>query len=143
MGRDAYGSPSDTRLGKREAITTVLRRTVKMMRPEILLAAALAAAPPLRAEASEFPKRWTCDGGLTAQVSEDDGSMLVRLASGKTQRLPQVSDVSGNITWNTEGPSLCENVKGLCVFSGSGEDRMFLFIFVTAGEEPFSCESFD
>lgn len=122
-------------------MTTVLRLTVKMIRPAILLAAALAVAPPLRAEANEFPKRWTCDGGIAVQLSEDYGSILVRLASGETHRLPQVSDVSGNITWNTEGPSLCENVNGLCVFSGSGEDRMFLFIFIGAGEEPFSCES--
>lgn len=51
--------------------------------------------------------------------------------------------MSENITWNTEGSSLCENIKGLCVFSGSGEDRIFLFVFMSAREEPFSCDSLD
>lgn len=120
-----------------------LRPTLMIMRSAVLLAAAVAAGLPVHAEASEFPKRWRCDGGHSVRFSEADGSITVRLASGEIQRLPQVSEVSGNITWNNEGSSLCENVRGLCVFSGSGEDRMFLFIFVHAEEEPSSCDSVD
>lgn len=95
------------------------------------------------AQAQDIPDRWACDDGLAVQISAVDRSLLIRFASGGTHRLPLVSEVSGNLTWNRQGSSLCDNVKELCAFSGSGEDRMFLFVFANAGEEPSACYSLD
>lgn len=94
-------------------------------------------------QASDIPRRWICDDGLTVQVAEAGRAILIRLESGKTHRLPLASDVSGNLTWNEQGSSLCDNVQGLCAFSGSGEDRIFLFVFVNVEDEPLSCNSLD
>jgi hypothetical protein len=145
--RSAYGSRSILRIGSLRAehrlMISDLRPTLMIMRSAVLLAVAMAACLPVHAEANELPKRWKCYGGHSVRFSEADGSITVRLACGEIQRLPQVAEVSGNITWNDEGSSLCENVRDLCVFSGSGEDSMFLFIFVRADEEPSSCDSID
>ena len=113
------------------------------MRPTFLFTAAITSASCQFAHAGGLPHVWSCEGGITASISEADHSIAIRFASGKLRKLPLVTDIAGNRTWNVRGVPLCDNVKDLCAFSALNDDRALLFISVDAEQEPLSCNAPD
>lgn len=113
------------------------------MRPNVLFMAAIALAFCQFANAEEMSEVWSCEGGMTASLSEADHSIVIRFVSGKLRKLPLAADIAGNRTWNVKGAPLCDNVKDLCAFSALSDDRVLLLVSVNAEQEPLSCSAQD